>query len=156
MLRREKAGQRESPGRCKTSSWIARTSGDTRQTKDLLFYKWGGQDQHQADSIQREQALRPGTARAAGEGKEETSDFAVPSPADQVWRAASTCDQKRKWQLTRLCAELLPLSWAYLAIFSGMLTFPSWDTRQGLLLIITASWGLVIKRLRVRHFIWQT
>lgn len=132
VSRREKAGQRKSPGRCKASSWIARTSGDTRQTKDLLFYKWGSQDQHQADSIQRERALCPGTARAAREREKDASDFAVPSSAVLVCWASSTCDQKRKWQFTCLCAELHPISWAYLAIFLGMPMFPFWNTQRGI------------------------
>jgi len=37
-------------GDAKQAPWIARTSGDTRQTKDLLLYKCGSQDQRKADS----------------------------------------------------------------------------------------------------------
>lgn len=40
VVSREKARERENLlGDAKRAPWIARTSGDTRQTKDLLLYK---------------------------------------------------------------------------------------------------------------------
>lgn len=40
VVSREKARQRENLlGDAKQALWIARTSGDTRQTKDVLLYK---------------------------------------------------------------------------------------------------------------------
>lgn len=103
------------------------------------------------------------------ERKIESIDLAVRSPADQVSKATSTCDQKSKWQWPLLTA-LSPLFLAFLATFLWMPKFPlragnilkgrnfynSLLPSAGFLFLITAPLDLVIKKLRVRHLIWQT